>query len=376
MRGWTLLLSVAVCGCQIIINHNNFEPASDAGADSGIDSPPPNFTGTLATSNATMAVLLITAHVTWQAGNPTFVGDHAGFTTLNKNGKNDVTFGFDANLFSTNAECICKSRGSGSDRHDCVLAYSRQTDAEWVVWSNNSSPDYDVDLVCVGGTTSGTANQLVTNEPLLVAGARLAVGTAISTQTGTWLDSVGGTGDAAFVNMVPEAPFASAPNCVTTSMPSGNHNGRMVTTTQTKLTGNAWGTAPDFVSMMCLGSTSSSTTVTPEPAGLMIASVRLPNQDNALDGGWVASTPPQHVGSGVFRITPDASISPHFTGEPYCQCTPVIGDPPTDTRHLSCQLTSIPSAGQIEVRLFDETTGTVVDPTGVTSMHVICAGRR
>lgn len=371
----TLLLLLS--GCQLIINHNEFAPASDASgdapSDASSDAPPPVFESDVASTIGDRALVVISTTITWPtSATPVHAGAHAGFgTNLGFNAKNNVTFGFEPGIIADSAQCVCKSRGTGADDHECTIAYQRMTDAQFIVWSTDSTPpDYDVDIVCVAETT-GTAGTVVTVEPLLLAGARIDPGVSIQAQSGTWLGAIGGTGDAAFVDIAPGG-FEEAPQCLSTSMPSGNHNGRIATVSPTRITGSHWGEEPSAVSVFCSGPSPAASTVTPAP--LVVGSVTLPNASSDFTGSWL--TFPFAAVAGVFELVPDPSSTPHFAAEPFCACSPIVGENPPDTRHLACQFAATPTTSSIRVRMFDAANGQTVNPTGDLGLQVICLGVR
>ncbi len=365
MRSLVMVLIVGLAGCQIIINHNNFDPLEDAGGlDVAPDSLPPG-SDQVRSPSPTGAVIVsalikrsggVVADGNWvTAGAPNPVGDAVEYP-LSWPG-----------VFADIPSCVCTSLDDNF--HGCRVQDMSKDSGRVDVWSN-IDPDRDVNLLCVGPPSIAALNRVVgpTSTTLLLDSIRIDVSenspSMLRFEDGDWIASVDESLSTMGVwELVPQPVFDAPPRCVCTWTGS-----RFDTCKLERPAMTAHGvpvSTPHVVSppptitavgadVLCLAPATTDRgtrdVISSRPNGMTLATATIRANNTVLrqDGSWVDETKlggdPTHSfvwKSNVFR---QGSV-------PKCLCSAATGS------SASCRVSSAPNGEGLNVEVDDLTGG-------------------
>lgn len=358
------VMLVGLTGCQLIINHNEFSPQSDASADSPPDSPPdtlppgsdqvrsPSSAGAVIVSARIQRSGGVVADGNWvTAGTPIPNGDAVEYP-LSYPG-----------VFADIPSCICTSLDDNF--HGCRMQDMSKDSGRVDVWSN-IDPNRDVNILCVGPPVVPAPGLVVgpTSTTRLLASIRIEVSedspALLRFEDGDWIGSVEESKAAMGLwELVPNAVFDAPPRCACTwtgsrfdtcklEHPPNNADGVPVSTPHV-VAGPPTITAIG-ADVLCLAPAKTDrgtrSVISSRPTGVTLATatVRANNTVLRQDGAWLdeaslAGDPTHSLAwkSGVFR---EGSV-------PKCLCSAATGS------SASCRVGSAPNISGLNLEVDD-----------------------
>ncbi len=364
-----VLVLVALTGCQIVINHNQFEPASDATIE-------PDVAPDTGPSRGAVRTIAITPMI--------IGGASVGFTTelepflVSQDGRwiesisstAPSAFALSlADVFASEPRCFCEA--IGGDEIDCSLdAAPTRTVVRFGLWNRSNTPQ-QVQVLCIGEAKSGEAGELqwTGDGQALLAGARFDTQFQVSPandQDGAPVSPwIGGneTIHDGFSPAIFRTPFLDVPTCDFSAIGRGGLTSRgFAVSTRRYL-------AP-FISIrgivetlgieaICLGGVGpGSGVVSPSPAGakLVTATLDIDGTVASQDGNWITTV------SGEFLSFVPAT----FSGPPRCTCT--LESPKYFEGDICSIHDSDPTSTQLRLRRYNIENGAPVPRRA----HVAC----
>lgn len=376
MRRAVVLLMLGLTSCQIIINHNTFEPASDAATPPNDTAPdteqPPPANAVRSTSG--QGVQVVFAQID---GNGDVLDDGGWLLssvptndTANKVFHHAMTF----RPFTTAPNCACTS--GGGNNHGCFFSNVGTSSATVSVFDLTSGiTSRPVSVMCVG-PTADTRPDLATNPSsgsIVLAQSRIDRATGGQMfEAGNWITSGtslgGGVVELGFASVFAEDPVC---NCTQTIDAAGTSSSNCkieipATASGMTLASSAdpgGGGNPFEFEIACIGRSTTDDgpfVVSPDASGALIATATINGSTNMVvrqDGSWIQSV----TGGDSNSVTYDVAV---FGGPPSCLCASLED-------RVACRIGSTPNETNVQLEMNQQATNAPgVD--GVFSL--ICIG--